>query len=76
MKLVAIPSHILVNPEHISSIIARPDHNDGAYVVYTITMYNDHAFNIRLRDWNEYFPFGPLFAAYPGLANRLNGDAR
>jgi hypothetical protein len=75
MKLIQIPGNVLINPEHISAIQAAPKYE--GLIIYTIIMYNDRSFNISIHQyWNQNFPFAPLFAAYPDLANRLNGDAR
>jgi hypothetical protein len=73
VSLIPISANVLINPEHISTIDAHQDYQDTAYIVYTITMYNGTAHEIRLRDyWN-----GPdekwatLYRAFPKIMERM-----
>jgi hypothetical protein len=75
MKMVMIFLTTMINPDHISQIVAMPDRHDSAYVIYVIHMNNGLSHEIRLREyWNEYYPYNALAAAHPRLIGALNGE--
>jgi hypothetical protein len=74
MKMVQISPTMMINPEHITQINAHPYPTDTAYTIYTITFYYGGQHIIRLRDWNQDYPFNSLASAYPALIGALNGE--
>lgn len=74
MKMVQVSPTMMLNPEHITQINANPDPHDTAYTIYTITFYYGGQHIIRLRYWNETYPFDSLASAYPSLIGMLNGE--
>jgi|ERR1700722_276457 len=61
MKLVSVNNTTMINPEHISEITIRQDYSDTAYVIATITLFNNHFYEMRIHAYmNEAYPFEPL----------------